>query len=339
MASIIEKFNETLLEECSKSPGLICTMASVSQLTDAQLQFQREVLERYSNNFINEDAEIVDEAAIRHSLKLIDEELTIRGDKINTVKWEYINCPYLTTSEINNILNENAIRRDIRERIIHNDINPSNYQDKIKELELKLNSTDDPDEISYIKNVMISLGWNPEVECTKENMIKCKERIERIYTQEMRAFCKFIDVTNDDFSSIPVNEQEFDDDIKPLYITVYKNGNAALYEYPTLNEDGDIYSVYMQTSTVNNVMALKELFEERADDAIFITPSNYQCYVILKNISEAFGIDSNPIVSKLYDSYSGKEFNPQSIVNNVEYRKRNINDNNYKMNLSCTVWK
>lgn len=338
MASIIEEFNETLLEEYNKSPGLICTMVSINQLTDSQLQFQREVLERYSNDFINEDAEIVDEATIRHALKLIDEELTIRGDKINTVKWEYINCPYLTTSEINNILNEDVIR-GTRERIIHNDINPNNYQDKIKELELKLNNTDDPDEISYIKNVMISLGWNPEVECTQENMIKCKKRIEKIYTQEMRAFCKFIDVTNDDFSNIPVNEQEFDNGIRPLYITVYKNGDAALYEYPTLNEDGDIYSVYMQTSTMNNVMALKELFEEKADNAIFITPSNYECYVILKNISEAFGIDSNPIVSKLYDSYSGKEFNPQSIVNNVEYRKRNINDSNYKMSLSCTVWK
>lgn len=334
MASITENFNETLL----KSPGLICTMVTINQLTDSQLQFQREVLERYSNNFINEDAEIVDEAAIRHALKLIDEELTIRGDNINSVKWEYINCPYLTTSEINNILNED-VTRGIRERIIHNDINSSNYQDKIKELELKLKSTDDPDEISYIKNLMISLGWNPEVECTQENMIKCKERIERIYTQEMRAFCKFIDVTNDDFSNIPVNEQEIDNDIKPLYITVYKNGNAALYDHPTLNEDGDIYSVYMQASTMNSVMALKELFEEKADDAIFTTPSNYECYVILKNISEAFGIDSNPVISKLYDSYSGKEFNAQSIVNNVEYRKRNINDSNYKMNLSCTVWK
>jgi hypothetical protein len=334
MASIIEEFNETLL----KSPGLICTMATVDQLTDSQLQFQREVLEGYNNNFINEGAEIVDEATIRHALKLVDEELTIRGDKINSVKWEYINCPYLTTSEISNMLNENAVRRDIRERIIHNDINPSNYQDKIKELELKLNSTDDPDEIAYIKNLMISLGWNPEVECTQENMIKCKERIEKIYTQEMRDFCKFIDATNDDFSSIPVNEQELDNDIKALYITVYKNGNAVLCEHPTLDEDGDIYSVYMQASTLNNVMALKELFEERADDAIFIAPSNYECYVILKNISEAFGIDSNPIVSKVYDCYSGKEFNAQDIANNIECRKRNINDDNYKMSLSCTVW-
>ena len=185
---------------------------------------------------------------------------------------------------------------------------------------------------------MISLGWNPEVECTQENMIKSKERIEKIYTQEMRDFCKFIDVTNDDFSSIPVNEQEFDNDIKALYITVYKNGNAVLCEHPTLDEDGDIYSVHMQASTMNNVMALKELFEERADDAIFIAPSNYECYTILKNISEAFGIDSNPIVSKVYDCYSGKEFNAQDIANNVEYRKRNINDDNYKMQLSCTVW-
>lgn len=337
MASIIEKFNETLLEEYNKSPRLICGIVSVNQLTDFQLQFQREVLKRYSNNFINEDAEIVDEAAIRHSLKLIDEELTIRGDKINSVKWEYINCPYLTTSEINNILNEDVIR-GVRERIMHDDINSSNYKDKIKELELKLNSTDDPDEISYIKNVMISLGWNPEVECTQENMIKCKERIEKIYTHEMRAFCKFIDVTNDDVSNVPVNEQEFDNDIKALYITVYKNGNAVLCEHPTLDEDGDIYSVYMQASTMNNVMALKELFEERADDAIFIAPSNYECYVILKNISEAFGIDSNPIVSKVYDCYSGKEFNAQDIANNVEYRKRNINDGGYKMRLSCTVW-
>ena len=335
MASITEKFNETLL----KSPGLICTMATVNQLTDSQLQFQREVLEGYSNNFINEDAEeIVDEATIRHALKLVDEELTIRGDKINTVKWEYINCPYLTTSEINNILTENEVRRNIRKRVIHNDINPNNYQDKIKELELKLNSTDDPDEIAYIKNLMISLGWNPEVECTQENMIKCKERIEKIYTQEMRDFCKFIDVTNDDFSSIPVNEQEFDNDIKALYITVYKNGNAVLCEHPTLDEDGDIYSVYMQASTMNNVMALKELFEERADDAIFIAPSNYECYTILKNISEAFGIDYNPIVSKVYECYSGKEFNAQDIVNNVECRKRNINDGDYKMRLSCTIW-
>lgn len=337
MASIIEKFNETLLEEYNKSPRLICGIVSVNQLTDFQLQFQREVLKRYSNNFINEDAEIVDEAAIRHSLKLIDEELTIRGNKINSVKWEYINCPYLTTSEINNILNEDVIR-GVRERIMHDDINSSNYKDKIKELELKLNSTDDPDEISYIKNVMISLGWNPEVECTQENMIKCKERIEKIYTHEMRAFCKFIDVTNDDVSNVPVNEQEFDNDIKALYITVYKNGNAVLCEHPTLDEDGDIYSVYMQASTMNNVMALKELFEERADDAIFIAPSNYECYVILKNISEAFGIDSNPIVSKVYDCYSGKEFNAQDIANNVEYRKRNINDGGYKMRLSCTVW-
>jgi len=334
MASIIEEFNETLL----KSPGLICTMATVDQLTDFQLQFQREVLEGYSNNFINEGTEIVDEAAIRHALKLVDEELTIRGDKINSVKWEYINCPYLTTSEISNMLNENAVRRDIRERIMHNDISPSNYQDKIKELELKLNNTDDPDEIAYIKNLMISLGWNPEVECTQENMIKCKERIEKIYTQEMRDFCKFIDVTNDDFSSIPVNEQEFDNDIKALYITVYKNGNAVLCEHPTLDQDGDIYSVYMQASTMNNVMALKELFEERADDAIFIAPSNYECYTVLKNISEAFGIDSNPIVSKVYDCYSDKEFNAQDIINNVEYRRRNINDSNYKMRLSCTVW-
>ena len=55
--------------------------------------------------------------------------------------------------------------------------------------------TDDPEEIDNIKQALVDLGWNPEVDYNTENQIKAKKRIESIYQERYKGILS-LDLTS-----------------------------------------------------------------------------------------------------------------------------------------------
>lgn len=332
----------TFLEGGHSFPGFnYASGVRMSELTNAQLAFQKHFLEQYTN--INREplteTEIRD---IERSKFMVYEELKLRSNKINKVHWPYIESPYFTLSEINSLSEEGRLI-DKRHNISHGEIIPNakNYLQKIQDLELKLKSTEDPDEISEIKRIMIGLGWNPEVDCTQENMSLAKERLEKIYTAEMNDFCTFIDNTDfiDKTTSTTVSENNIDKDFAPLFISIYENGTIKLYNSPVIDDSiglADIYCIYLNKSIAEHVLSVKEMFEDDGDNAIFVMPSNYACYSVVKNIHEAYGFENRAIITKWHDVWNVDD-NLDKIKNVCESFSQSSDTTDYNLYMSATV--
>lgn len=101
---------------------------------------------------------------------------------------------------------------------------PSSWNKKVTQLMNQLKIEENPEQIDRIKQSLINLGWNPEVDYTVENQIKAKKRIESIYQER----CKNIFML--DLTSLVeasnVNEEiiseGFNDAVKPIHIVIVK---------------------------------------------------------------------------------------------------------------------
>ena len=316
----IKNFSESTMTDDKRFPGMMYFGNSrINEMSDQQLLFQRELLVSQGKYLASGDDSAVSEADIDYSLKAIDEELRGRFSEANSVVWRHNECPYFTIQEIN--LNEHVARiSDRRDKIIHGAIIPErSYASRIRDLEERLRRTEDPDEIAEIKRDMILMGWNPEVDCTNENMIKAMDRIERIYTNEMNDFCTIIDVSEcvDTFKedvSYP------DNGIAALYIQVTEGGDVVVSN-GIMIESSDIYCVFVKPSYASSVFVESGVFNETFDEeTIFTLPSNYACYCAVKNICESFGFKQRPLIYKLHDHKNDDEvISEQTLMSIANY--------------------
>lgn len=117
-----------------------------------------------------------------------------------------------------------------------NGFEPKSWSKKITELMNQLKLEEDPDEIDKIKQELVDLGWNPEVDFTAENQILAKNRIEKIYQEK---YCKslvldvssFIESSN--LSDIDIIEEGKKSKAKPIHIVLIR-GNGILS--PTISK-------------------------------------------------------------------------------------------------------
>ena len=97
----IEKFREsTFLEGYNINPGFLYASAvRASELSDGQLAFQKEFLDRYTqiNTSPLKETELLD---LDYARFVVEEEISVRNDILNKFHWPYINAPYFTISEI-----------------------------------------------------------------------------------------------------------------------------------------------------------------------------------------------------------------------------------------------
>lgn len=113
---------------------------------------------------------------------------------------------------------------------------PKSWSKKITELMNQLKIEENPDEIDRIKQELVDLGWNPEVDFTAENQVLARNRIEKIYQEK---YCKslvldvssFIESSN--LSDIDIIEEGKKSKAKPIHIVLIR-GNGILS--PTISK-------------------------------------------------------------------------------------------------------
>lgn len=101
---------------------------------------------------------------------------------------------------------------------------PRSWNKKVTTLITQLKMAEDPEQIDSIKQALVDLGWNPEIDYTVENQIKAKKRIESIYQERCKNIFS-LDLTSlVEASNITeeVISESYDDKIKPIHVVVVK---------------------------------------------------------------------------------------------------------------------
>jgi hypothetical protein len=106
--------------------------------------------------------------------------------------------------------------------------NPKSWNKKIIDLTTRLKYTEDPEEVDQIKQDIVNLGWNPEIDYTVENQIKAKKRIESIYQERFNNVLT-LDITSlieaSDVTDEIINESS-SDEIRPIHVVFVKGKSA-----------------------------------------------------------------------------------------------------------------
>ena len=204
--------------------------------------------------------------------------------KNNKFKWDYIDAPYFTESEIDYILNEHFHRINVNHFTNYHTIDPSNYRNKIKEIQELIKNTEDPKEITRLKMELIKLGWNPEVEVSESNISKAKDRIIRLYTEEMDNTCDIIDFSN----NLNLYESYISDIDNMVYIKFRENNIIFSNEYNRdISEFDNVYSFYCE----DNHSIIESL-----DYNVFIMDNDYRAMKVARDI---INTDNKFILNKL----------------------------------------
>lgn len=152
---------------------------------------------------------------IFHDIKELKYKLrnTVDPDEITNIK-----------AEIDLLSNYSGEAEDFYEEATATQFNPRSWNKKIIDLTTKLKMTEDPEEIDYIKQQIIDLGWNPEVDYSVENQIKAKKRIESIYQE------RYKNIFSLDISSLveasnigeEIIFEGFNNKIMPIHVVIVK---------------------------------------------------------------------------------------------------------------------
>lgn len=156
--------------------------------------------------------------SIYYDLETLENELrkTTDPDEIGRIK-----------SEIDRLSNYSGEAEDFYEATA-TQFEPRSWNKKIITLTTQLKMEEDPEEIDRIKQALVDLGWNPEIDYTTENQIKAKKRIESIYqeryknilTLDLTSLVEISDINEEIISEI------HNDSIKPIHVVVIKGDST-----------------------------------------------------------------------------------------------------------------
>ena len=165
--------------------------------------------------------------------------------------------PYFTRMEIDNLegyysdyTNEEYI--ELYENFMHSYDSAKSWNAKVEELEFMLHNTNDPEEINQIKQDLISLGWNPEIEYNIENAIKAKERFESIVNEKSRF--EIIDSDKFILEDNIIEESSKKQEVYPISIVTVR-GNSPIsavinkatngeFSHAAISLDADLKKLY-----------------------------------------------------------------------------------------------
>ena len=151
--------------------------------------------------------------------------------KNQKVVWEYDYAPFFTDLEcvdlqrqIEGVMQLNTNRPNVERT------NPQDFKDKIRDLQAQLYKTKDPEEIKKLKDQIILLGWNPEVNFDGSTNAAAKVRLTEAYQGEVNRF-RFINCIRDiekvnTIMPITENTQALKN-LVPIFIEVFHGTNKA----------------------------------------------------------------------------------------------------------------
>jgi hypothetical protein len=246
---------------------------------------------------LKESETIADLADVRYSIKKIHEELINRNMQDNTVIWPYIDAPYFTEEERMYYVNEHQHRNNREHYANFHRVDPSIYRNRVQEIQTLMKNTEDPEELMRLKNELIKLGWNPEVECNEANMLKAKKRILNIYNTELNENCVIINSIDEvsNFSNNVLVMESHSDNI-PVNIIIFEDHiSIQPNNLDCTNESGDcdIYTIYVPES-----FNVQQQIVENNNDRIFNKISTN--YIAMKVVKEHLNIPYKTIIHKVY---------------------------------------
>ena len=314
----IKAFKESTLTDSSRFPGYSYALTlgnSIDIFNELRLTLQYDLLSRMNYDTTMEAADI------EYSLNKIRNRLNELYLKNNTIKWPYIEAPFFTDTEARKLRNyylEHHRTAGEHYSNIHN-VDSKTYRNRVQEIQELIKQTEDPEEISRLKNELIAIGWNPEIEYNIEAVVKAKDRIVKKYNKELNEFF-FIDCS--DIVSV-WSESTSDHNNNAVFIIAYENGNVdvqcgSLILDENNIEFADIYAFYIDEASEIDTSKFKYTSEE-----IFTLPSNLRAARVIKKIYAEFGIfigGYRPIIKKFY-SGSLKEANVNNINKYAAYVK------------------
>ena len=258
---------------------------------------------RYNTCYTFEEHSIVRSIQYTDTVKKICEAYI----ENNTVKWGYVCSPYFTDVEHNDLMREHMAAHHQMDQI--KDVNHMNYNNRINIIQNSIKNTADQEEKDKLKNDLLSLGWNPNVEYNPENERTAMERIESVYNSELsRAI--IIDCSTDIRNSnnshlgrVPFRE------VCPYYIFVHESGKFAMVNHyiktlPRLPSEGicEVYTFFgdsiLEEEFVNNV------FDYKPIAGIFPIPMKIIAVREMITLYEDLDKDLNgkkPILKKAYE--------------------------------------
>ena len=222
----------------------------------------------------------------------------------NTVNWRYSDAPYFTDKEVAQrigIYTEHFHRDGTRHYSNFERVDPSQYRNKVKEIEQLIKSTEDPEEIARLKDNMLALGWNPEVEYTPENVEKAKERITAEYNKEIQEFNFMnLSVGNEVEWYLEHAQESKPVDLIPVVLALYEDGLDVIQPHKVPIKESstnvDIYVLSVESVTTDEVRVIAEF-------STFVLPTNLRAARIAKQLYAEADTDISypkPIIQKIY---------------------------------------
>ena len=185
------------------------------RIADIKAEIDR--ISKYSGeaeDFYESTTYTVGDKNIFHDLKYFENELHKTNDpeRISVIK-----------AEIDRISKYSGEAEEFYESGFSN-FEPISWVKNVTELTMKLEMEEDPERIDCIKQSLVNLGWNPEIEFNKENQLMAKKRIESIYQEKYKNIftldvTSLVEATNTNEEVIYENSNSA---IKPIHVIVTK---------------------------------------------------------------------------------------------------------------------
>lgn len=217
--------------------------------------------------YYSESMRTAGDKSIFYDLEYLENELraTTDPDRIGEIK-----------SEIDRLSRYSGEAEDFYEATA-TQFEPRSWNKKIITLTTQLKTEEDPEEIDRIKQALVDLGWNPEVDYTTENQIKAKKRIESIYQERYKNILS-LDLTSlVEASGVKeeVISESFNDKVKPIHVVIVKGDSPfsdvittatrSQFSHSAICIDNDFNNLYSY-NLINGVNKNGGFSIERIDD-------------------------------------------------------------------------
>lgn len=144
--------------------------------------------------------ELIESFKLSHPKSVSIEENLSDYDKEKVRNWPSIECPFFTDEEIDQLkdyynesgtesyhdyFNENTSTILNSNSLLSPSHNKISYSQRVIQLQDKMDSTINPEEIDAIKQNLVDIGWNPEIKYTPESQTMARERFINLTTQRL----------------------------------------------------------------------------------------------------------------------------------------------------------
>lgn len=227
----------------------------------------------------------------------------------NIIKWKHPYAPYFTDFEIEDF--KGYYYKEHTDPTVQDDTDHhKSYGSKVVELQNKMKLTNNPDEINSIKQELISMGWNPEVEFSAVNNKYAVDRIASHETFIMNAKCNIYNV------ELEMNTFDSDNAVydyknpqRDILLCALMKDDSVLYGINSIPviENGticDIYGVYIPKD-ITEVIIKSEPYKHPKSfkESGFSVDNKYNAFRNFYNIIREAGIHSRFNIYILCNDY------------------------------------